>query len=79
MRLYFAETTFGREPVPARGDQRLFSCAGSMVSRFLLISIILSDSTFHGLADVRLFKDISPEPDAAVALAIPNRCRAGHG
>jgi len=68
LHLYFAETTFGQGTIAGGGEtNRLFHVRVNGVE-ILTNFDILSDAYGPWVADVRLFKDISPEPDGAVHL-----------
>lgn len=68
LHLYFAETTFGQGTIAGGGEtSRLFHVESNGV-QILTDFDILADADGPWIADVRVFKDISPAPDGALHL-----------
>ncbi|MGH9449244.1 MAG: malectin domain-containing carbohydrate-binding protein [Terriglobia bacterium] len=68
LRLYFAETTYGPDTLSGGGEaSRVFSV--DLNGKPLLSTFdVLSDSGGTGIADVRVFKDVTPGPDGYLHL-----------
>ncbi|HEV2498022.1 MAG TPA: malectin domain-containing carbohydrate-binding protein [Terriglobia bacterium] len=68
LRLYFAEATYGPDTLSGGGEgSRIFTVTANgkpLLSNF----DVLSDAGGNGIADVRVFKDITPGPDGYLHL-----------
>lgn len=68
LRLYFAEDTYGPDTLSGGGEgSRIFTVTAN--GKPLLSDFdVLSDAGGNGIADVRVFKDITPGPDGVLHL-----------